>query len=394
MFDSMNGVGMYLKKRIPGIAAAVMCCVLLSACAAEQEEIAETKTSLPTVAEHSVNETVTSVTEVTEKTEKEDDLDSETVSAGDAASSQTEPVGDTSSEAVTSSVSETLVHTESETTSLSETVIQETTVIDEDDIEELATQFTLPETELPDPQTTEPEITLPMYEKDFFSEDLFIGDSISTGYSLYGFLNAENVFAKVGLNPSSVLTKAVDTVYGQIGIADMLAYRNPKRVYIMLGSNGIQWLSIEGMLKSTNELTTLINDTCPDAQVVIVSVPPVTPKYDDTVPDVDVMSKIDEYNVSLKGYCNVKNYIFVDAASCLKDSTGYFHKDYAESDGMHFKAAAYKVLLSKIQSDVTEYEEKNAVVTEPAEVNPEELPVSETESVTAETFITTDSKVN
>lgn len=107
----------------------------------------------------------------------------------------------------------------------------------------------------------------------------------------------------MGLNPSTVLTKTVSTCFGDIGISDMLTYTTPKRVYIMLGSNGIQWLSVDNMLKSTDTLVTLIKTACPDTEVMIISVPPVTPEYAATVKDIDVMAKINEYNDSLSDYC-------------------------------------------------------------------------------------------
>lgn len=215
-----------------------------------------------------------------------------------------------------------------------------------------------------------------VYSSDFFASDLFIGDSISTGYSLYGFLPEKNVYAKVGLNPSTVLTRNVATCYGEIGVTDMLAYTVPDRVYIMLGSNGIQWLSVANMLDSTDKLTELIKESCPDTEVVIISVPPVTPEYDRTVDDVNVMEKIDEYNDSLSAYCRAKGMLYIDIASVLKSENGYFNYTYAESDGMHFKSSAYKTILSKIQTDVTDFldnkekmaklKEEKAAQTEPA----------------------------
>lgn len=187
-------------------------------------------------------------------------------------------------------------------------------------------------------------------------------------------------FAKVGLNPSTVLTKTVSTCFGDIGISDMLTYTTPKRVYIMLGSNGIQWLSVDNMLKSTDTLVTLIKTACPDTEVMIISVPPVTPEYAATVKDIDVMAKINEYNDSLSDYCTEKDMLFVDAASVLKSSTGYFNYSYAESDGMHFKSSAYRTLLSKIQADVTAFEETKA---EEAEKEAETAVSDEAEVTTA-----------
>ena len=358
--------------------ALLLTAALLSGCGQSEEAV---PADLPSVTDYSSAVSSIRSSEASETTSRpaETSSDSETVSAGDAASRQTE--AETSAE-------ETVLETQSESEA-SKTKPSETTVSTS-----VTTEKTSAETTTAIPETSHSETAAPAaetelvtecsvpaassptadtdYDSDFFSSDLFIGDSISTGYSLYGFLNDKNVYAKVGLNPSTVLTKSVSTCYGDIGISTMLTYTMPKRVYIMLGSNGIQWLSVGNMLQSTDTLVELIKEICPECDVVIISVPPVTAAYDSTVQDVDVMAKINEYNTSLSSYCTANGMLFVDAASILKDETGYFNKTYAESDGMHFKSSAYKTLLSKIQSDVTEFEEAKAAESET---------VSETEAV-------------
>ncbi len=367
-------------------AALLLTAALLSGCGQSEEAM---PADLPSVTDYSSAVSSIRSSEVSETTSRptETSSDSETVSAGDAASRQTE--ADTSAE---ESVSETQSESETSDTKPSETSVSTSVTTEKTAAEttvalpetshsettgsaktELVTECSVPAASSPAAETE--------YDSDFFSSDLFIGDSISTGYSLYGFLNDKNVYAKVGLNPSTVLTKSVSTCYGDIGISTMLTYTMPKRVYIMLGSNGIQWLSVGNMLQSTDTLVDLIKEICPECDVVIISVPPVTAAYDSTVQDVDVMAKINEYNTSLNSYCTANGMLFVDAASILKDETGYFNKTYAESDGMHFKSSAYKTLLSKIQSDVTEFEEAAAAESEA---------VSETE--TAETTAETEAE--
>lgn len=211
------------------------------------------------------------------------------------------------------------------------------------------------------------------YDKEFFSSDLFIGDSISTGYSLYGFMDDKNVFAKIGLNPSSVLTKSVPTVYGEITAETMISYTLPKRVYIMLGSNGIQWLSGESMLKSMKSLTDMIKEKSPETMIVIVGVPPVTAAYDSTVEGMNVMAAVNDYNSGLSKFAAENSCIFVDPGDILKDNTGYFAGAYAEGDGMHFKAATYKLLLNYLQREVTAAEERAAAMAAEEETEDDSL---------------------
>ena len=64
------------------------------------------------------------------------------------------------------------------------------------------------------------------FDKDYFSSSLFIGDSISTGLSLYGFLDQQNVFAQQGLAPSTALDADIDGVT----LSDKIASFKPKKI--------------------------------------------------------------------------------------------------------------------------------------------------------------------
>ena len=98
--------------------------------------------------------------------------------------------------------------------------------------------------------------------KEYFSDTLFIGDSITTGFSGYGYISETNVAAKVGLNPSSALTKEIPMADGSSRtVAAQAAAAQPSKVYIMLGSNGIQWLTNQSMLDSVSTLTSEIKSS-------------------------------------------------------------------------------------------------------------------------------------
>lgn len=370
MTETLNDGAGQRRKRLLAIAAVL----LLTGCVADDSADAPfTHNSLPEVTEYvsaaeslrsetSVSESAQTENTVSEVTEQSDSADSETVSEGDAASYQSESETEISAPAETTAAPTETIASE-QTSAVSETAAVTTTAVSTEIVTECSVPMAENESETAAPAVSETSAAVTAsnkYDSEFFENDLFIGDSISTGYSLYGFLPEKNVFAKVGLNPSTVLTRTVSTCYGDIGVSDMLVNTSPERVYIMLGSNGIQWLSVANMIKSTDTLKNLIEETCPGAEFIIISVPPVTPEYDATVADVDVMSKINEYNSSLSSYCRANGLLFVDAASLLKNENGYFDYSYAESDGMHFKSSAYKTLLSKIQSDVTDFEEYKA----------------------------------
>lgn len=184
------------------------------------------------------------------------------------------------------------------------------------------------------------------YDRAFFQNDLFIGDSISTGLYLYDFLDKNNVFAEVGLNPETASTHPIDGVTS----IEKAQAMNPKHIYIMLGSNGLAFLDPDYMATKMTELIEKLEMACPTAKICVISISPVTKAHD--AQGNETMAKVNAYNTALKSVCDQGGYTYIDICSQLLDSEGYFAEKYAEEDGLHFKGNTYKLLLSTVQKAV------------------------------------------
>jgi len=184
------------------------------------------------------------------------------------------------------------------------------------------------------------------YDPGFFANDLFIGDSIYTGLVNYGYFESSNVFAQIGLNPESARTKAYDG-YTSVSKAQEM---QPKRIFIMLGSNGLAYMGNTYMSEQMALLVNELKAVCPDSYIYVVSIPPVTKAHDSAGQETMVM--VNGYNKLLKGMCEEVGVVFLDLCSELEDSSGYFSADYAEADGLHFLGSAYKHMLSFFQKSI------------------------------------------
>lgn len=203
------------------------------------------------------------------------------------------------------------------------------------------------------------------YSPEFFDRGLIIGDSISVGLVNYGYLKPENVFAQIGLTPASVLTTDIDgtTVYTKA------AGLNPDYICIMLGTNGLSYLSEDFMAEKMSEFIDGLRQTCPNAKIFLVSIPPVTAEHESEKPE--KIENITKYNEHISKLAEEKSAPFVNTFEHLQDSDGYLAADYAENDGLHLKAAAYPVVLSAIQTAVESdgYVPTAAPVTLPTETS-------------------------
>lgn len=200
-------------------------------------------------------------------------------------------------------------------------------------------------------QTTAPAFNVnPLPERepkssDYFNDCIFVGDSITVGLSTYQFVPAARVYATIGLNITRVMTENVATEYGKIPILDGIKQAKPKYVYVMLGSNGIAWLSNETMLKQYHEFTSAVQEVSPDTEIVIMSIPPVTAGREQAAESPIQNADIDVYNSELLKMANEYGYHYLDINTALKGNDGKLPVADASKDGMHFNKATYEVLV-------------------------------------------------
>ena len=182
------------------------------------------------------------------------------------------------------------------------------------------------------------------FNKEFFANDLFIGDSIFTGLYLYGYLDEKNVAAAVGYTPYGAVSKAIDDK--GMSALEYAKQEQPKRIFIMLGSNAMSGGDHSGLDESYRELVSRLMGACPNAEICCISITP-TARYND-YPNIN-NSEVREVNKVIKSLCSELGLKYCDLYSLISDSDGYFLDEYAEIDGMHFLGKTYAVLLSELQ---------------------------------------------
>lgn len=186
------------------------------------------------------------------------------------------------------------------------------------------------------------------FDKEFFADDLFIGDSISTGLHLYSYLDISNVAAAVGLTPYGAQTKILDDK-GMTAV-EYAKQMQPKRVFIMLGSNALSGGS-QNLGESYRELVSAIIGSCPDSEICCISITPTARKTDYTNVD---NAQVREVNKIIKSMCSELGLEYCDFYSMISDEDGYFLDEYAEVDGIHFMGKTYAVLLSALEKQMSE----------------------------------------
>ena len=274
------------------------------------------------------------------------------------------------SDPVSSSVSDSTPDTSSVTseapqttaaTTLPQTTTTVTTVLVTE--EPVQTELTTEQTEQPETQSseytdsaeTEPQSEPPAsqpetpsaptnFEVSFFDDALFIGDSITTGLYLYGYIDMSNVYAKLGLAPYTTLDSDIDG----ITLRSKITTDNPNKIYIMLGTNSVGYSDSTYLASCMEDLVNSIS-AISKAKIYVLSIPPVTAYAEASNDNYLSKSAIDEYNSELRTAISRTDAVFLDFHSVLTASDGYYYEEYHEMDGIHFMGSTYQVMLSFLE---------------------------------------------
>ncbi|CAH0122717.1 MULTISPECIES: GDSL-type esterase/lipase family protein [unclassified Paenibacillus] len=172
--------------------------------------------------------------------------------------------------------------------------------------------------------------------KNVFQTSVFLGDSITEGLSFHDVLDEANVLAGAGKTAEFALEDIEE-----------LAKRNPKHIFILLGSDDILWPTDDPKQYSLTQYAKLIDtikDKLPGAAITILPVTPVTAEAEQEEPR---YRNIEDYNQGLKELAAKEQVGFVDLSSIFAGNP-----DVHDADGIHFKAEFYPLMLDLLKDQV------------------------------------------
>lgn len=255
------------------------------------------------------------------------------------------------------------------------TEITETTLPEDTTYEEVTTPTD--ETTITDISTTIPQTTTtidtnrkyyynssvtttiaPLVDDSYFFQDCaFIGDSLTVGLSMYEMIPKDYTFAQEGISISGMNSLQLYTNYGYAYPAQAISYWQPKHIYIMLGINGVSWISNDRAVESYRQLIeSILNYNVTSVEDInIISVLPVAYSKEtiDTVENGRILnSEIDALNSELESMAKSYGLHYIDANSKLKDTSTGCLPDEFTVDGIHLTKSGYEILIQSLIDDI------------------------------------------
>ena len=176
----------------------------------------------------------------------------------------------------------------------------------------------------------------------YFSDAAFLGDSLTVGFSDYSInLGGALICGYTVVGPDAIVNRSAvkSSTRGEEIALDVLAAAQPKKLYILLGTNTLTTLgAADRFLAYYGQMLDLLRQTLGDDCVIYVqSIPPVRPAAAEEKPGLasDVLRSVNE---QLAQMAADKGCVYLDLWETFADGEGSLKEILAAPDGVHFSA--------------------------------------------------------
>ena len=176
----------------------------------------------------------------------------------------------------------------------------------------------------------------------YFSDAALLGDSLTVGFSDYSInLGGALICGYTGVGPDAIVNRSAvkSSVRGSEVAMDVLTAAQPKKLYILLGTNTLTTLGASDRFlayygQMLDELRQTLGEDC---IIYVQSIPPVRPEAAAEKPGLasDVLRSVNEQLAQLAAS---KGCVYLDLWEALADGEGNLKEMLAAPDGIHLSA--------------------------------------------------------
>ena len=179
-------------------------------------------------------------------------------------------------------------------------------------------------------------------DRSYFANVCFLGDSLTVGFSDYQInLGGALICGYTGVGPDAIVNRSAvkSPTRGQEVALDVLAAAQPRKLYILLGTNTLTTVgAADRFLAYYGQMLDVLRQTLgEDCVIYVESIPPVRPEAAAEKPGLasDIIRSVNEQLALLAAD---KGCVYLDLWETLADGEGNLKEVLAAPDGVHFSA--------------------------------------------------------
>lgn len=174
--------------------------------------------------------------------------------------------------------------------------------------------------------------------KSYFNQSAFVGDSLVEAFSVYGYLDASSVVAKVGARVGT----AEEEVKRLINL-------NPQMIFLAYGINDLLiYDTPEKFVKTYQAIIEEIRKGLPNAKVYVTSIFPVQDETAANQPELS-LQRVEAFNEALKRMCEALEIGYLEVSPYITD-------EFYEPDGIHMIARFYPIWMTVVKEYIESQE--------------------------------------
>lgn len=184
----------------------------------------------------------------------------------------------------------------------------------------------------------------------YFDDAIFVGDSLADGFRVYssasslGGLSSTGALyiTKPGLSPKTFLQPGVmiDVGGGPIDPWATIQQRDPKKVYITLGTNALMAMEPQELIDNYYKFIQKMKENAPNATIYVTTITPVAAHIISAKPQLS-FERIYQSNQLIAKMCRDEDLALINLYDVLKSPSGYLREEISYSDGIHLTPAGY-----------------------------------------------------
>lgn len=184
----------------------------------------------------------------------------------------------------------------------------------------------------------------------YFEGAVLVGDSTAEGLKIHAVIPTLEVLTVIGISPRTAATNKLFKHDGKaVTLAEKLEATQPDKVYLWLGSNGVDTKTEDQVLDDYDRLLNVLIPVLPQVPFYLLELTPVKLIAQEQYKNY-TNERVDAFNEGLREVARRHGAYVLEINTLFRNEKGLLDNEYGAGDGIHLRGPAYDVLAAYMRT--------------------------------------------